>query len=118
MTQFQFALFLWAVILVSTAQLIFITWRCWPLLCGLRVLWRPIRSKVYCVWCWQALHIKQWYPARWSSCMCMHHFHVEQKRLAVRRAARLAACPPAAAFPVVVGEAEQRPMHEQAEVLA
>ncbi len=114
MTQLM-AWFVWLALLVSAIQSLYFTWLCWPRLrSGTQAMGKACYRKLHCVWCWKALHIKRWYPQRWSSTLCLHHRQVEMMRWKARRAAYLATRPTVVAITVVEVEA----VCEQREVLA
>jgi hypothetical protein len=90
----QLCLFFYLLITFLALQALFLTWRCWSVLASLvQFAWKPVRCKSHCVWCWDAWHIRGWYPERWSSTMCPHHRRAHTRQLQARRSARQTALP-------------------------
>lgn len=99
----QLYLFFWLLITFLTLQAIFLTWRCRSVLVSLAQLLRKVVGRqCHCVWCWDAWHLRRWYPERWSSTMCAYHHHEHTRQLQARRSARqtarLATQPPSPAL--------------------
>lgn len=39
-----------------------------------------LHRHLHCVWCWQDLHIRRWFPEQWTSSLCPHHHeHLRQR---------------------------------------
>jgi hypothetical protein len=83
------AIYLFVATLVNVCQILYLGWRIWPFL---RRADHALRSwlhrKMYCPWCWDELHLKYRFPARWSSTICRHHERRIRTQLAARRRAR------------------------------
>lgn len=104
-----FALFMWLVMMVSLSQVFYLIWRLWPFLCTAgRTLRSAMYRKVHCPWCWNDLHVRGWYPVRWSSTMCVHHARYQRAQLTARRQAREAIQRSALRSEVVAVEADRQ----------
>lgn len=104
-----FALFMWLVMVVSLSQVFYLIWRLWPFLCIAGcTFWSAMHRKVHCPWCWNDLHVRGWYPVRWSSTMCTHHARSQRAQLTARRQAREAIVRSVLRSEVVSIEADER----------
>lgn len=112
-----FIVFVWLVMAVSTFQLLFLAWIFWPRLRPHVYGWHhQCERKVHCIWCWQDLHIRRWFPSQWTSRMCDVHFRRELSHLAARRATRLATVSTFATLPQAEGVELAPVVQEQMEV--
>jgi hypothetical protein len=103
MTHIELVIFVWAVIVVSSAQGLWFAWY---------LLWPRITRIMHCPWCWKQAGIEQEFPAPWTSMLCAYHQRQQRAALAACRLARQRATAPtrpAAVVPtVMVGVSEVR----------
>jgi len=76
---------LWTLIVMLYALLLLLY--AWPTLQRVRRdAWAALSQHLHCLWCWQALHLRRWYPRRWPSHLCSQHTRQAQAQLAARQA--------------------------------